>query len=126
MASKYEQLMVAYYQTYNSEDAQALAAFYHDDVELVSSQGTMVGLDELLNTYKGLVAIFHDKMTPLSIVIDGTTAVVDIKDSFTAKTNVDDFMGVALKEGESFELRLRGTYQLVDNKFKKIVIEQSQ
>jgi hypothetical protein len=66
-------------------------------------------------------------MMPTQIVIDGDTAVVNITDVFTAKRDVADFMGVALRAGETLELRLRGTYTVVGavnaKKFTRIVIE---
>ena len=79
--------MEDYYKAYNSEDAEALAAFYHDDVELASAQGVMRGPKEILATYQYLTSNFHDKMTPESIEVSGNTAVVKIHDSFKAKQN---------------------------------------
>ncbi|WP_101756848.1 nuclear transport factor 2 family protein [Oceanicoccus sp. KOV_DT_Chl] len=114
----------AYYQTYNSEDPVALSQFYHDDVELSSSQGTQVGVDSILDTYRYLISIFNDQMTPEKITIKGDQVEVMISDRFTAKVNVDDFMGMALAAGDSFTLKLRGIYTVVDEKFKTIVIEQ--
>ena len=117
-------LMESYYATYNSEDADALRRFYADDVVLVSAQGELRGVDAIIETYRFLTGQFHDRMTPQSIELDGDTAVVRILDVFTAKTDVPDFMGVALKKGESFELNLRGTYRIVGGRFKHILIEQ--
>jgi ketosteroid isomerase-like protein len=116
--------MESYYETYNSEDPAALRAFYADDVVLVSAQGDLRGADAILDTYRYLTAQFHDRMTPTAIDIDGDRAVVAITDVFTAKKDVADFLGMALQAGESFELRLRGTYTLRDAKFTRIVIEQ--
>ena len=131
-----EQLMKDYYTAYNSENSQALRAFYHDDVLMVSAQGESVGADAIIDTYQHLIDLFHDQMTPVNIDIchteDGNEsgkngdgdfiAQVDIVDCFTAKKPVDDFMGQTLAEGESFELRLRGTYEVVNARFKKITI----
>ena len=113
----------SYYQTYNSEDPAALSAFYHEDVVLASSAGEQQGLQAIIDTYRFLIGQFHDKMTPDNIAIEGDTAIVDITDVFTAKKDVEDFMGQSLKAGESFELKLRGTYKIVDGKFKRIDIE---
>ena len=117
-------LMESYYQTYNSEDPEALRQFYCDDVVLTSVEGTMHGADSILAVYRGLISQFYDQMIPESIEIDGNTAVVGITDKFTAKTAIDDFMGMALAEGDSFELKLKGTYTAVSGKFQNIVIEQ--
>ena len=117
--------MRAYYRAYNSEDEAALAGYYHEDVELVSGEGTLRGRDAILETYRHLTGLFHDKMTPLFISIDGDTAVVDILDRFTAKRDVGEFMGSTLREGESLVLRLRGTYQAIDGRFRRIAIEQT-
>lgn len=119
----HEALMRDYYRTYNSEDATALRAFYADDVVLVSAQGELVGPDAILATYAHLTAQFEDRMTPEAIASNGDTAVVTITDRFTAKVDVPDFMGVALKKGESFELKLRGTYTIANGKFRRILIE---
>lgn len=120
----HEQRMRDYYKTYNSENPTALRAFYADDVVLVSSQGETNGPDAIIGVYQFLTSQFLDQMTPTAIHISGDTAVVEISDRFTAKVDVPDFMGVALKNGESFELKLRGTYTIVDGKFRHIVIEQ--
>lgn len=118
----------AYYAAYNSENPAALREFYADDVVLTSAQGEMRGIAAMLETYAFLTGQFVDRMTPTRIDIDGNTAVVEITDVFTAKVDVADFMGVALKRGEAFELRLRGTYTAklgADAKpqFARIVIE---
>jgi len=73
--------------------------------------------------YRYLTAQFQDRMTPLDIRIEGDRAVVSIRDTFTARQDVADFMGAPLKQGESLELRLRGTYQVADSKFVHITIE---
>lgn len=113
----------SYYSTYNSEDAAALRSFYADDVVLVSAQGELRGADAILETYRFLTGQFVDHMTPTQIDIDGPQAVVEITDVFTAKQDVADFMGVALRKGETLELRLRGTYTVENSKFVRIVIE---
>lgn len=120
----HEQRMRDYYKTYNSENPTALRAFYTDDVVLVSSQGETQGADAIIGVYQYLTSQFLDQMTPTAITVSGDTAIVDITDRFTAKVDVPDFMGASLKKGESFELKLRGTYTIVDGKFHHIVIEQ--
>jgi len=119
------QFIEAYYAAYNSEDPALLQTFYADDVVLISAQGELLGAAAILATYRFLIEQFYDRMTPERIVIDGDTAVVDITDIFTAKRDVADFMGVALRAGETLELRLRGTYTVAanDKKFTRIVIE---
>ena len=116
-------LMESYYQTYNAEDADALRAFYHPEVEFISAQGVQHGSDGIIATYQYLITMFHDKMTPTNIAISGDTAVVSIEDNFTAKQAIDDFMGMTLKKGESFTLHLTGTYQAEAGQFKKITID---
>ncbi len=119
----HEALMRDYYRTYNSEDPAALRAFYHEDVVLVSAQGEMHGPYAILDSYRFLTGQFLDRMTPTHIAVDGDTAVVAITDRFTARVDVADFMGVALKKGESLDLSLRGTYTIDGGKFRRIVIE---
>jgi ketosteroid isomerase-like protein len=113
----------AYYSAYNSEDPVALRRFYADDVVLVSAQGELRGADAILETYAFLTGQFFDHMTPTRIDIEGNRAVVEIADVFTAKRDVADFMGMALQEGEKFELLLRGTYTVKDDRFVRIEIE---
>ena len=118
------ELFESYYRTYNSENPEALRGFYHDDVELSSAQGVLKGADAILDTYRYLISVFHDQMTPEKITIDGDQAAIIITDRFTAKTDVNDFMGMKLKKGDSFTLNLRGTYIARDGRFKTIRIEQ--
>jgi ketosteroid isomerase-like protein len=115
--------MEAYYSTYNSEDPTALRAFYADDVVLVSAQGELRGADAILQTYSFLTEQFFDHMTPTRIDIDGNRAVVEIADVFTAKRDIADFMGVALRAGEKLELLLRGSYTVERDRFVRIEIE---
>ena len=121
-----EKFMRSYYSTYNSEDADALAEFYHADVELVTEEGARHGAENLLATYRGLIAQFHDNMTPLHISIQENTATVEILARFTAKQPVADFFGFAMLPGESIDLRLRGSYEFMDGKFTRVRIEMLQ
>ena len=118
-----EQHMRDYYATYNTEDAEALAAFYADNVEFTSMAGTTVGPDAILESYRYLTSVFHDKMTPEQIDIDGDTAQVLITDRFEAKTEVPDFFGQSFAPGDTLELKLKGTYTARDGKFTRVVIE---
>ena len=118
------QRIEAYYATYNRENPEALAAFYCPDAELVSPGGTLRGAGEVLASYRSLIGMFRDQMQPVAIDIDGATAVVDIIDRFTAKQDVDDFMGMTLARGDSFELHLRGTYTCDGDRFRRIHIDQ--
>lgn len=103
-----------YYATYNSENPEALAGFYASDVVFTSAQGTSTGKEAILQTYGWLISQFEDRMTPDSILIDGNRAAVEITDVFTARQDVADFMGTALKKGEQLTLKLCGIYT-VDN-----------
>ena len=113
----------SYYRTYNSEDAEALRAFYADEVVMVSAAGETTGPEAILDTYRYLISIFHDQMTPDNIEISGDTAVVDITDRFEAKTEVDDFLGQKFAAGDAMTLKLRGTYLVVNKQFQHISIE---
>jgi hypothetical protein len=116
--------MESYYNTYNSENPEALKGFYHQDVELTSSQGVQRGVDSIMKTYSYLISVFHDKMTPDKISSSGNITEVIITDKFTAKEDIADFMGMSLTQGDTFTLHLRGVYEVVDGKFKSIRIEQ--
>ena len=113
----------SYYHTYNSGDSDALITYYHPDVELTSAQGVISGAQAIIDTYQFITARFIDHMRPEAIAIDGNIAVVDIFDEFTAKIDVDDFMGRALAAGDSFHLHLRGTYVVHEKQIHKITLE---
>ncbi|MBA6413130.1 nuclear transport factor 2 family protein [Parahaliea sp. F7430] len=109
----------SYYETYNSEDAEALRAFYHDEVELISAQGVIRGPDQIIAVYRDITANFIDQMTPQDISFKDGFAYIQILDRFTAKREVEDFMGMAFTKGQSFELNIRAVYEVVDNKIIK-------
>lgn len=119
-----EKYMKTYYQVYNSEDPDSLCEFYHPEVELTSAEGVIKGVDALLATYQDLITNFYDRMTPCYLTFGDNFAVVDILDRFTAKRDVDDFMGVAMAAGDSFTLSLRGRYEFLDNKMRNITIDR--
>ena len=116
--------MESYYDAYNSGDKQALSRFYGEGIVLVSAQGEIRGRAALLATYDWITGQMLDQMTPESILIDGRRAAVEINDTFTAKHSVSDFLGRALREGESFSMRLCGLYTLGDDGFEHIVLYQ--
>lgn len=111
-----------YYEAYNSESAERLGQFLADDVVLISAQGEQKGKDAYLATYAAIIAGFHDKMTPDSIVIEGDRATVAITDRFEAKTDIPDFLGRSFKAGEGFTLSLEGDYHVTDGKIDRIEI----
>jgi ketosteroid isomerase-like protein len=114
----------AYYAAYNSGDPAALKPFYADDVVLLSAQGEVRGSAALIDTFLFITQQFVDQMTPQSIVIEGSRAVVEIEDVFTAKQDVADFLGRALRKGDSFKLNLCGVYEFSEAKFTRIRIYQ--
>ncbi len=117
-------LMESYYQTYNSENPDKLREFYCDDVVLTSGQGAQEGAQAIIDMYSSIISQFSDQMTPENIEISGNTAIVDILDRFEAKTDVEDFLGMSMAKGDKFELKIRGTYEIEDGRFKNITIEQ--
>lgn len=120
-----EAFMQAYYRTYNSEDPEALAAFYDADVTLQSAAGTLHGAGAVLDTYRAIIADFEDRMTPQSMNFERGLARIGILDRFTARRDVEDFMGRSVAAGESFELQLVGTYRFKDGRISHIEIEQA-
>ncbi len=121
-----EALMRRYYAAYNSEDPDALATFYHPDCTLDSAQGTLRGREAILDTYRTLVGMFEDRMTPTEITVTGSEARVTIVDRFTARAAVADFMGQSLAVGESFELQLKGYYRAEQGQFREIRIDMAE
>ena len=115
--------MQSYYDTYNSEDPEALARYYASDVVFETAQGTTLGVAPILETYRYLISVFHDKMRADSITISGDTATVEITDRFEAKQALEDFMGQSFAPGDTLVLRLRGTYQCRDGQFCHIRID---
>ena len=113
---------VRYYETYASENAPALGAFYADDVTLTSSQGVIRGKDELLGTYRYITSLFQDRMTPDDIIIDGDRAAIEITDRFEAKQAVPDFLGRAFAKGEVFTMKICGIYRVENGKIRQVTI----
>lgn len=114
--------MRAYYAAYNALDADALGQLLAPDVELVSAMGSQHGRDAYLATYRYMTDLFTDIMTPEAIMVDGDTTTVTIHDSLTAKADIPDFMGQALKAGEELVLHLRGDYTVADGQITRIAI----
>jgi hypothetical protein len=115
--------MQSYYTTYNGEDPDALARYYASDVVFETAQGSSVGVAPILDTYRYLISVFSDQMTPDSITISGDTAIVAITDRFEAKQAIADFMGQSFAPGDTLVLKLRGTYQCRDGQFCHIRID---
>ncbi|MDO8863045.1 nuclear transport factor 2 family protein [Haliea sp. E1-2-M8] len=121
-----EALMRRYYATYNSEAPEVLADFYHPDCTLESAQGTLRGRGAILDTYRALIGMFEDRMTPTEITVNGNEARVIIVDRFTARTDVTVFLGQSLAAGESFELQLEGYYRAEQGQLREIRIEMAE
>ncbi len=113
---------VRYYETYAAEDAAALGAFYAEDVKLTSGQGVIQGREQLLGTYRSIISLFHDRMTPETILIDGDRAAIEITDRFEAKQAVPEFLGRPFAKGEVFIMRICGLYRVQDGKIREITI----
>ena len=113
---------VRYYDTYASEDADALGAFYADDVRLTSGQGVIQGKEQLLGTYRAITSLFHDRMTPDSILVDGDRAAIEITDRFEAKQAVPEFLGRSFAKGETFTMRICGVYRVGNGKIREVTI----
>jgi len=113
---------VRYYEAYASEDPAALGAFYADDVTLSSSQGVIQGREALLGTYRYITAMFIDRMTPDTIILDGDRAAIEITDRFEAKTDVESFLGRPFRKGEVFTMKICGVYRVENGKIRQITI----
>lgn len=113
---------VRYYEAYASEDAASLGQFYADDVTLTSSQGVIKGKQELLGTYHYITSLFHDKMTPDNIIIEGDQAAIEITDRFEAKSDVESFLGRSFAKGESLTMKICGIYRVEDEKIRQVTI----
>ncbi len=111
-----------YYTTYNSENPDALETFYAENVEFTSAQGTSHSRDSILQTYRYLIDLFEDRMTPENILIDGERAAIEITDVFTAREDVADYMGTSLKKGEQLTLKLCGIYTVKNNQITHAAI----
>ena len=119
-----EQFMRDYYACYNSEDAEALRRFYHPEVKFFSAQGEQIGDDAIIGTYRYLMGRFEDRMTPENILIDGDQAAVEITDRFTARADIDDFLGHSLKQGEQLVLHLCAIYRVKNRQIVSACIYQ--
>ncbi len=99
-----ESFFRGYYEAYNSGDEAKLGAYLADDVLLVSAQGEQRGKEAYLATYRQIVAVFSDQMTPEEITVTGDKATVKITDRFIAKTDVPDFLGQSFAKGGRIRL----------------------
>lgn len=117
-----EQLIRSYYAAYNGLDDDGLAAILHPQVELVSAMGTQSGRDAYLATYRFMTGQFVDIMEPETIAVEGNCATVTIRDSLTAKADVDDFMGQSLAKGQEIVLNLTGRYTVEDGRIVRIEV----
>ena len=118
-----ETFMRGYYTAYNSANPERLAPFLADDVVLVSAQGESRGKEAYLATYRGIIALFTDQMTPEEITVDGNSATVRITDRFTAKADVPDFLGQSYAKGQGFTLRLLAKYREQGGKITHIDVQ---
>jgi hypothetical protein len=112
-----------YYEAYNSADASKLAPFLADDVLLISAQGEQRGKEAYLATYRQIISVFSDQMTPEEITVDGNKATVRITDRFVAKADVPDFLGQSFAKGQGFTLKLIGTYLVRNGRIARIEIQ---
>ena len=119
-----KEFIESYYKTYNSEDPQKLAEFYHEDVVIRSAQGEQTGKEALLGTYRYIISMFKDQMTPKNILVEGVQAAIEIQDRFEAKQGVDDFLGQKFSKGDTLELNLCGIYKVEGTRIKEITIYQ--
>jgi ketosteroid isomerase-like protein len=113
----------AYYEAYNSGQEARLAEFLTDDIVLTSAQGEQRGREAYLATYRQIIAVFSDRMTPEDIAVSGQSATIRIIDRFVAKQDVADFLGRAFAQGEGFTLHLLGRYEVRDGKIASIDIQ---
>jgi len=114
--------MRGYYDAYNSEDADAVAALLADNVVLSSAAGTQNGKAAYLATYHYMIGLFIDRMAPLNITVQGDVVTVRIQDRLTARADIADFMGHKLDAGQTLVLELIGRYEFVDGKISTIEI----
>ena len=114
----------AYYKTYNTEDPEALSKFYHEDVVIRSAKMEQTGKEALLVTYRYIISMLKDQMTPINIIIEGNQAAVEIHDRFEAKQDIDDFLEKKFSKGDILELNFCGIYKVEGDKIKEVTIYQ--
>lgn len=118
-----EDYLRSYFRVYNSEDPEQLESLYHPDVTLRNGDIEIKGRDQLIGTYREMIANFHDKMSPSFIEESEGAVSVQILDTLTAKCDIFDFMGQVVAEGDSLYLKLRGKYEFEDGKIRRISLE---
>jgi ketosteroid isomerase-like protein len=111
-----------YYRAYNTADESQLAPFLAEDVVLASPEGETKGREAYFQIYRHITAQFIDQMTPESIEIDGDRTVVQIHDRFTARTDVESFLGQSFRKGQVLELKLTGRYLVKDGRIARIEV----
>jgi hypothetical protein len=117
-------MMRCYYAAYNAGLPEKLGELLDVDVVLTSALGTSRGRDAYLSTYRYMIDLFVDQMEPVEIVIDDALATVRIVDRLTARSDIPDFMGQALKKDQTITLNLVGRYSFKGGKISRIEIAQ--
>ncbi len=117
-----DDMMRSYYAAYNAEDAVGLSSHLADDVVLTSAAGTQHGRHAYLATYRYMTDLFVDRMQPTHITVDANVATVRVSDSLTARSDIPDFMGQSLHQGQTLVLDLIGRYTFEGGKISIIEI----
>ena len=102
--------MKAYYETYNRSVDEALSTFYTDDAVFEYQDVKLNGKEEIINHFSAIQQAVKEVMKPISILVDGEKAAVEVENTFEAKVDLPDFLGRSLKAGESFTGRFSGFY----------------
>ena len=118
------ELLRRYYAAYNRGDEAGLRACLAEDVAIVPAEGMAqeVGIAAYLAAYRRSRALFEDVMEPQAMTGDAGEVRVTLINRLTARENVADFFGMALRKGETLSLLLDARYRLAGGRIVAIRI----
>ena len=116
-------LIEAYYKDFNaSNSGKVLSAYYSDDVIFEFQDAKVNGLSAVIGYLDQAWQAVRETLTPLNIIVDGDRAAVEVDDKMEARVDLPEFLGRALKAGESIRAKFSIFYDIRDGKICHIRI----
>ena len=114
--------LLKYYEAYNKKDFEAMASHYTEDCTFESSNMKASG-EEILKYYKKFRDYFEETITPISILIEGDKAAVEMDNYIRAKKDGGKYLNKTYKTGDLVaDRRVAVFYTLRGNKICNIKI----
>ena len=120
-------LLNGYYAAYNRGDEGVMRALLAPTVTIVPADGAeeKAGVEPYLAAWRRSRALFEDTMEPQAMAQHGDLVTVDLRNRLTARQDVADFFGMAVRRGETLDLRLVARYTIRHGRIAAIRISAS-